>query len=201
MIKRTLFLAIIVFAMAKTKAQQINYNLPKLPQWGVEKFNFPIDFAKNIPFIGVEELRFAPGWSDNKTGEYWAYTFLWFIEGKPILGKDKVNTYLRTYYDGLYISNIKDKKLTPPKNFTVADVKNVPPLANDQETYEGKIMTLDFLTGEPITLNIRMHVRNLPQIGHSALLIEVSPESYKQPVWVEMNNIVAGFRVTENGEN
>jgi len=201
MIKKTLFLAFLLLGILKINAQEIKYNLPKLPQWGSEKFNFPIDFAPNIPFRGVEDLRFAPGWSDSKSSEYWAYTFLWFIEGKPRLSKDTVNSYLRQYYDGLYVSNLKNKTITPPKNFTVADMKNIPPLLNDQETYEGRIMTLNFLTGEPITFNARIHVRNLPEIGHSAILIEISPEGFKQPVWVEMNNIIGAFSVTDNSQN
>jgi len=199
--KKILLLLLLLFCMKITNAQQINYTFPKPPQWGSEKFNFPIDFAPKIPFKGVEELRFAPGWSNNKSSEYWAYAFVWFIEGKPILNKDMLNSYMIQYYNGLYISNLKNKTITPPSNFTTSDIKSIPPLQSDQETYEGKIMTLDFLTGEPITFNARIHVRNLPQISHSAILIEISPEAYKAPVWVDMNNVVNGFTVNVNNEN
>lgn len=199
--KKTLFILLFLFCLNHSRAQVINYTFPKPSQWGVEKFTFPIDFAKKIPFRGVEELRFAPGWSNSKSDEYWAYAYVWFIEGKPHLNKDTLNSYMKQYYDGLYISNFKNKKITPPSNFTTSDIKSVSPLQNDQETYEGKILTLDFLTGKPLTLNARIHVRNLPQIGHSAILIEISPQGYKAPVWIDMNNIVNAFRVNDNNEN
>jgi hypothetical protein len=32
-------------------------------------------------------------------------------------------------------------------------------------------------------------------------LIEISPEAYKAPVWIDMNNIVNGFAVNVNNEN
>jgi len=199
--KKTLLVSLFLLCLKVGQAQVLNYTLPKPPQWGSEKFTFPIDFATMIPFKGVEELRFAPGWSDSKSGQYWAYAFVWFIDGKPYLNKDTLNSYITQYYNGLYLSNFKNKTVTPPANFTTADLKVVSPLRGDQETYEGKIMTLDFLTGEPITFNARIHIRNLPQIGHSAILIEISPEAYKAPVWVDMNNIVNGFTVNANNEN
>ena len=44
--------------------------------WSREVFSLPPDFAKQIKFKGVEELRFFPGWGDAKTEDYWSYAFL-----------------------------------------------------------------------------------------------------------------------------
>lgn len=195
--KKILFLLLLVFCIENSNAQQAAYRLPKPLKWGAEKLSIPISFAPKIPFNGNEELRFAPGWGNSKSTEYWAYVFLWFIYGKPWLHQDTLNSYLTQYYNGLYISNLKNKT-NPPSNFTKANVKAIHHLLNDAETYEGQITTLDFLTGKPITFNTRIHVRNYPQINRTAILFEVAPQDYKQPVWIMMNNIVSGFSVKDD---
>ena len=195
--KKILFLLLLMLCMEKSQAQQAQYGLPTPLRWGVEKLSFPIDFAPKIPFNGNEELRFAPGWGNSKSSEYWAYVFLWFIHGKPWVHEDTLNSYLTQYYNGLYLSNLKNKT-NPPSNFTKVNVKVIHRLLNDAETYEGRITTLDFLTGKPITFNTRIHVRNYPQINRTAILFEVAPQDYHQPVWIMMNNIVTGFSVKDD---
>ena len=43
------------------------YTLPSPEGWGIERFGIPIEFAPTIPYKGVEDVRFAPGWGDAKT--------------------------------------------------------------------------------------------------------------------------------------
>ena len=196
--KKALFLLVLMFCIMQSQAQQqVPYNLPTPQKWSVERLPIPITFAPKIPLNGIEELRFAPGWGISKSGEYWAYTFLWFINGKPWLNADTLNNYVRQYYDGLYITNLKNKT-NPPANFTRSTVKPIPRLLNDAETYEGQITTLDFLTGKPIVFNIRIHVRNYPQVKRTAILFQVASQDYHQPVWAVMNNIIAGFSVKDD---
>lgn len=199
MTPRTLILLLLLFCIKKGVAQQNDHLFPQPPKWGAEKLAFPIDFAPNISFSGTEELRFAPGWSNSKSDEYWAYAFLWYVKGKAQLNKDTLNNYLTQYYNGLYLSNLKDKTHAP-SNFSRVDIKSIHPLLNDQETYEGKITTLDFLTKKPITFNARIHVRNYPQVDRSAILFEVAPQAFSQPVWVKMNNIITGFTIKDYKE-
>jgi len=44
--------------------------------WKSELIPFPRSFAPSIDFIGFEDLRFSPGWSDSTSQEFWAYTFI-----------------------------------------------------------------------------------------------------------------------------
>ena len=55
------------------------YKLPFPDGWNVERFSIPIDFAPGIAYKGVEDIRFAPGWGDKKSEEYWSYCFLWWL--------------------------------------------------------------------------------------------------------------------------
>jgi hypothetical protein len=38
----------------------------------------------------VEDIRFTRGWSDLQSGEYWSYTFVWCLDGSPLIGPDSI---------------------------------------------------------------------------------------------------------------
>ena len=38
-----------------------------------------------IKYSGVEDIRFAPGWGNAKSNEYWTYAFLWYLDGTVII--------------------------------------------------------------------------------------------------------------------
>jgi hypothetical protein len=197
MIKKTLLLLILLFLIKTGYSQQAAYTFPLPQNWGTEKINFPIDFAPKIALKGVEELRFTPGWGDSKSEEYWSYAFLWFVEGKPSFNVDILQSYLTQYFNGLYISNLKNKTAPLPSNFTQAQVKKVTTLPNDQETYEGAIATLNFLTGQAINFNACIHIRNFDNIKRTAVLYEISPLAFGQSAWASLDAVVGGFRVAE----
>jgi len=194
MIKKLLSILLLLFLVAESKAQQPVYLFP-LPQgWGKENIPLPIEFASGIPIKGMEELRFTPGWGNSKTDEYWSYTFLWFIDGTPKYKSDTLQSYLTQYFTGLYTSNLKNKP-KPPTGFTQAQIKKVSTQPFDQQTFEGNITTLDFLTGQPISFYARIHIRNFTAIGHTAVLVEISPKEYRQPVWTELDGVANGFKL------
>ena len=192
MTKKIILLSLVSMLLTKAFGQQAGYDFPKPKGWNTEKITFPIDFAKNIPFKGMEELRFTPGWGNSKTGEYWAYDFLWFVEGQPPIKKGDLDKYMVQYFTGLYLSNLKNKT-NPPASFTKAHFKKAHAQQNDKETYEGNISTLDFLTGQSIAFYAKVHVRYYPEVQHAAILFEISPQPYKNVVWDELDGVVNGF--------
>src|SRR5689334_9492619 len=56
------------------------YHLPIPENWGIERFSIPISFAPTIPYKGVEDIRFTPGWGKAGSEEYWTYSFLWWLD-------------------------------------------------------------------------------------------------------------------------
>ena len=50
--------------------------------WGIERFLIPISFAPKIPYKGVEDIRFTPGWGKAESADYWSYVFLWYLDGQ-----------------------------------------------------------------------------------------------------------------------
>ena len=87
------------------------YALAAPQGWGIERFTIPIEFAPSIPYKGVEDLRFAPGWSDPKSTEYWTYAFLWSLDGKPEITPQITEQNLTAYYTGLIARNIERRKI------------------------------------------------------------------------------------------
>lgn len=49
------------------------YNLLIPKGWEIERFLIPIEFAPQIAYKGVEDIRFAPGWGEEKSEQYWSY--------------------------------------------------------------------------------------------------------------------------------
>lgn len=186
-----------LFCAGTGTAQDVLYTLPHPDKWGTEKISFPINFAQSIPFKGNEEIRFTPGWGDSKSEEYWSYVFLWFVEGAPAINADNLKQYLTQYYNGLYLTNQKEK--TPVNGgFTKIEIKKTTAASGDDETYLGKIATLNFLTKTAFSLNARIHIRRDAVGNHTAVLLEISPRDYKHAVWDSMDKIVAGFEFNTN---
>ncbi len=48
--------------------------------WRKEMFLFPISFAPDIHYQGVEDARFPVGWEKQDSPNFWSYAFAWNIE-------------------------------------------------------------------------------------------------------------------------
>src|SRR5665213_62704 len=86
-----------------------NLNFPK--GWDVERFLIPIEFAPEIPYKGVEDIRFTPGWGNVKSDEYWTYAFLWYLDDTQKINAKIVENNLKAYYTGLVRRNIVPRKI------------------------------------------------------------------------------------------
>lgn len=69
--------------------------------WKHELIPFPLGFAPGLPHTGVEELRFAPGFSKPTAPGYWSYAFLWRLERADAFDATSVGAELTTYFRGL----------------------------------------------------------------------------------------------------
>jgi hypothetical protein len=87
------------------------YVLDTIKGWDVERFLIPISFAPSIPYKGVEDIRFTPGWAKKTTNEYWSYAFLWYLDGKVALDAKTIENNLKAYYTGLIKVNSDSSKI------------------------------------------------------------------------------------------
>jgi hypothetical protein len=170
------------------------YLLPVPEGWSVERFSLPPEFAKDINFKGVEDVRFAAGWEDVKSVEYWSYAFLWWTEGIPKVNTATLEKSLKSYYSGLIARNITPRKIPDSKLMpTVVSIHVTKTNAGDLETYSGMISMLDYMTQTPMVLNALIHVKNCPDNNHVFLFFEISPKPLADPVWQKLNKMYSGF--------
>ena len=164
-------------------------------KWNVERFPIPIEFAPQIPYKGVEDIRFTPGWGDAKSKEYWSYCFLWFLEGKPQINSDIIEKNLAAYYTGLIGRNIEPRKIPKEKIFPPkTSFKKIKTSNRDTETFQGTIYMLDYMQQQPITLHCVVHLNKCTTWpGKTFVFYEISPQPPGEEVWVDMNNIYLSF--------
>jgi hypothetical protein len=191
---KTLLLCLLILTGLPAWAQRSAFVLPKPAGWGREEFALPPGFAPAIPYKGEEDIRFSPGWGDTASANYWAYVFLWHVQGTHNPSADTLRRYLIAYYNGLYLAN---KQGQPPAGygpeFTQVRVSPNKPWPGDDASYTAKAYTYDYMTGRQLDLLIRIHIRRRKDGQRTALLFEVSPKPYDHAVWKELKGIVDGF--------
>ncbi len=171
------------------------YNLAVPPGWNIERFSLPPEFAQRIIFKGVEDLRFTPGWGDKTSEEYWSYAYLWWLEGNPKIDVGSLQQNLKDYYSGLVGRNIISRQIPAgklvPTNTTIKKIKTT---EGDTETYSGTVSMLDYMTQQPMVLNILIHIRNCGMQKRTAVFVEVSPKPFGHRVWKEFAIMNKGFQ-------
>lgn len=144
--------------------------------WAEETFDLPPGFAPGLP-TGTESLRFAPGWRDPKSEDFWSYAFVMWID-EPVPDSERVQELLAGYYDGLMSTfarkryghvSIKPAKIT---------VERVGP-----NRFEASMNLIDaFATFEPI--DIRVVIDTVAdEDGHSLVCIQLSHQPKEHKIW------------------
>jgi hypothetical protein len=166
------------------------YQLPVPDGWSVERFSLPPDFARQITYKGLEDIRFSPGFTDQKNENYWSYAYLWWLDGNPEISAAAIQNNLASYYSGLIERNISIRKIPTDKLFpTVVSIHPVKTDTEDSETFAGTIHMLDYLTQTPMILNAVIHKKNCSDKNHGFLFFEISPKEQTHPVWQKMNKL------------
>ena len=173
---------------------QAPYNLPAPKGWGLERFLIPISFAPQIPYKGVEDIRFAPGWANIKSDEYWTYAFLWYLDGSPKTDAGIIEDNLKAYYTGLIKINTDSSKAATGESIPVTTAfKKTATDKSDHETYTGSIEMIDYMQRKPITLNCIVHLRSCPQENKTIIFYELSPKPFSHSNWSALNQLWLEF--------
>jgi len=169
------------------------YFLDTLKGWDVERFLIPISFAPSIPYKGVEDIRFSPGWSKKTTSEYWSYAFLWFLDGAPIFDAKTIENNLKIYYTGLIKVNRDSSKIADKLFPVTSSIKSRSTENGDLKTFEGSVYMLDYMSLTPITLNFIIHIRSCPGKDKTFVFHEISPMPYSDDVWKRLHQLWIDF--------
>lgn len=169
------------------------YTLPIPKDWTIERFLIPISFAPQIPYKGVEDIRFTPGWGKAKSEEYWSYAFLWYLDGTIKMDAKILNSHLRAYYTGLLKINRDNSVISKPIPVETS-FKETKQDAGDLQTYIGTVKMEDYMTLKPLMLNGKVHVKSCPGENKTILFYELSPQPLSHVIWLSLDKLWLDFK-------
>ena len=139
--------------------------------WKNETIPFPLDFAPQLPYKGVEELRFMPGFFDPHASGFFSYAFAWWLEGNPPFDAATLSRDLRTYFVGLARA-VAEGKFAVDEEGTRADVTAAGP-----DAFTAKMHVFDaFKTKALITLHAELRVKRCGD--HEVLMVTAAPDPW-----------------------
>lgn len=169
------------------------YTLPIPKDWTIERFLIPISFAPQIPYKGIEDIRFTPGWGNKNSDDYWSYAFLWYLEGEVEMDSRTIENNLNAYYTGLIGingRNIPAERLTP----VVTTIKEAKPDKGDLKNYAGKIEMVDYMSQKPIILYCKAHLKSCPGENKTFVFYELSPRPLSHEIWKSLDKLWIDFK-------
>ncbi|MFT3679909.1 MAG: hypothetical protein QM791_06530 [Ferruginibacter sp.] len=171
------------------------YDLPKPKDWGIERFLIPISFAPQVPYKGVEDIRFAPGWAKAASEEYWTYAFLWWLEEKPVMNAKIIEENLKNYYTGLLQVNSDSSKTAGEKYIPVVTAfKKIKTFKGDKATFEGTVTMKDYMKRTPITLHCVVQLAYCEEENRTVIFYQLSPKPRTHKNWAGLNRLWTGFK-------
>ena len=170
------------------------YVLDTVKGWGIERFLIPIEFAPSIPYTGVEDIRFTPGWAKKTTTEYWSYAFLWYLDGTQTFDAKTIENNLKAYYTGLIKVNSDSAKIADKLFPVTTAIKPRTTEKGDLKTFEGSVNMLDYMSQQPISLNFVIHIRTCAGKDKTFVFHEISPMPYADDVWKRLHQLWANFK-------
>ena len=155
--------------------------------WQSEIIPFPMGFAPTIDFVGFEDLRFAPGWSDSTSQELWTYMFVWYIEMDSAMTESKLTESFNSYYDGLMGIDFKNQADTT--NFNQLD-KTLCLFVKTNEGFSGKMRVYDAFFGKDyMILNIKVKESFCPKTNKQIIVCEISPKAFDHETWAIFDDV------------
>lgn len=154
--------------------------------WGKEIFTFPLNFAGEIPYAGIEEAHFPKGWRDIDSPEFWSYAFAWKVDLRSTLTKKELETNLQRYFDGLMNVVNKNQDLVLPKSIAKVEQEEV----KGASQFIGTIDVFDaFVTNKAMTLNLVVQQEYCEEEQQSILVFKFSPKGFQHDIWQTLEEI------------
>ncbi|NNE43378.1 MAG: hypothetical protein HKN12_04150, partial [Gemmatimonadetes bacterium] len=162
--------------------------------WRAETIPFPLSFAPELSYTGLEELRFAPGMFQPDAEDFFSYAFIWWVDAGTLLEADALAEELEAYFRGLSAAVMADAGV--PED-AVFDARLSPRRTKDVsvQRFEGRIDTFEpFATKAQVLLHLRVEAFNCLDPDHRAVYFALSPQTEEHAVWKQFREIRDGFR-------
>lgn len=184
-----ILVSVLVSGPVSATGEASAFDLPVPEGWRTETLPFPLEFAPELPYTGVEELRFAPGMFEEGSADFWSYAFVWWIDEDEPTDLESLATHLATYFRGLAHSVAKTREFEVGEATFKAALEPV-----DGGDFAGWAETFDaFTTRSSLRLNVRGEVLSCSVERRQAVVFLLSPQELGSPVWETLTSIGDGF--------
>ncbi|PHS62852.1 MAG: hypothetical protein COB12_10130 [Flavobacterium sp.] len=189
----SIFFSASLFAQHEKEIEQTTIDLLQTDSlWIKEIFTFPIRFAKEIDYKGIEEAQFPKGWSSKESPNFWSYVFVWNVEGNRVNSVKELEADLKTYFDGL---------MGLPNTITQFTQKED---STNNTYYVGKVSFFDNLrTKQNIELNVLVQKQYCEETNKSLVVFRFSPKDFNHQVWNTIEKVIlranaCDFKINNN---
>lgn len=169
------------------------YYLPTPLNWTTEQFLIPIFFAPQIRYQGIEDIRFAPGWGNDHSNEYWSYAFLWYLDGYEKIDAGILKKNLKAYYSGL-VDVMKNDSASDQQVPIKITVHNIQTNNKNLKQFSGSIYMFDYMASKPITLLYKVNIQTSSVKNKTYVFYEISPQPYDHEIWKTLDQICAEWK-------
>ena len=185
--KSILLLAILFLLSIQSYAQDNKEFLIAPDDWRKEQLQLPLSFAPELDYNGLEDVRFAKGWGDQESEEFWTYRFAWYLDKNPALNTEKLNKEIQLYFDGLMNIIAKGRKISKEKVIATKATFS----KKTKNSFIGKATVFDaFFTQKTIDLNIKVDYEYCPATKKHIAYFGLSPQSFQHKLWSVIDNIL-----------
>jgi hypothetical protein len=191
LVSSSLLLLISLGGFAQQKGHTATSDIIKAPKdWSSESFALPPSFATDFAMSGAEEVRFAPGWDNPASAQFWTYTFAWYLDGDARLTRQRLEKLVEDYFSGLTKSVGRDNGIAPEKIVAAKAQFATRQSSTFQENFRGTVTLLDvFFTRQQIKLNAEVKGNYCPEIDKHLIVFSFSPKAFQDDVWKAFDNV------------
>ena len=193
--KRAFVLSLLIFGITFTliaqEEESIETILEAPKSWRKEIIPFPLPFAPGLDFKGFEDIRFAKGWANKDSEEFWTYTFVWCLEDDPQLSEEKLDEIIAGYFDGLMWLVASEKVKADSVTKTSASfIKN-----SKKESYVGKVTIFDgFFLLKPTRLHVTAEQNYCVSTKKYLVRFNLSPKGFDDDIWKSFEKVIVKLK-------
>lgn len=187
-------LAAILFVQLSADQDVQSYVLKTPEDWRSEIIPFPIDFAPDIKYTGVEELRFSPGMFENTSETHFTYVIIWWLDGRQEIDEKNLSSDLEHYFRGLCSTISEGKNTEYQADRIQANIKEsarkIISDRTDQKFFKGTVHTYDAFTDwKLLKLNFEIHSWYCADSKKTAAFFGISPKPADAQIWQILRDI------------
>jgi len=184
-----------VAPLAAQETVEVPFYLPTPEGWRTETIPFPLDFAPELEYEGLEELRFSPGMFLENQIDFWSYAFVWWVPEETHFDAGRLQADLESYFRGLTTAVAEAREFDPGEPGYEVRLEWVETPAPNHAQWQGTVLTFDaFATRRPVRLGVRIDIIPCPSQGRMAALFGLSPQPMRHRIWEVMDAMRQGFR-------